>query len=160
MNIIQSLDAIDHEILNELSTDGRLSFRELARRVGLSTPAVTERVRKLRTQGTVRGFRADVDVKHLGFALEVSISLSVAGSRLHDTADEIAKIAEVSRCRRLTGDACFLIEAAVTSTEHLETLIDRLAQLGTTTTSLVISTPVAERLPATSTKASQLPNRG
>ena len=84
---MQPFDAIDHEILNELSIDGRLSFRELARRVGLSTPAVTERVRKLRAQGTIRGFR-DVDIKHLGFALEVSISLDVAGSRLHDTADE------------------------------------------------------------------------
>lgn len=160
MNTMQPFDAIDHEILNELSIDGRLSFRELARRVGLSTPAVTERVRKLRAQGTIRGFRADVDIKHLGFALEVSISLDVAGSRLHDTADEVAKITEVSRCRRLTGDACFLIEAAVTSTEHLQILIDRLAQLGTTTTSLVISTPVPKRLPTISTKVPKTPNRG
>ena len=114
MKTVQPLDAIDHEILNELSTDGRLSFRELARRVGLSTPAVTERVRKLRAQGTIKGFHTDIDIKHLGFALEVSIELSVPGSRLHDTAKEVAKITEVSRCRRLTGDACFLIEAAVT----------------------------------------------
>jgi Lrp/AsnC family leucine-responsive transcriptional regulator len=54
---------------------------------------------------------------------------------------------EVVRCRRLTGDACYLIDAAITSTEHLKALIDQLAQLGTTSTSLVISTPVAERLP-------------
>ncbi len=142
-----SLDHFDLSIVRALSVDGRLPFRELARRVGLSTPAVTDRVRKLRARGAITGIRAVIDTRHLGVALEVSIALNVAGARLQEAADKIARLPEVVRCRRLTGDACYLIDAAITSTEHLKQLIDQLAQLGTTSTSLVISTPVAERLP-------------
>jgi len=147
MPTVSSLDDFDLAILRALSVDGRLPFRELARRVGLSTPAVTDRVRKLRARGTITGIRAMIDTRHLGVTLEVSIALNVAGPRLPEAADKIARFPEVVRCRRLTGDACYLIDAAVTSTDHLKLLIDQLAQLGTTSTSLVISTPVAERLP-------------
>jgi Lrp/AsnC family leucine-responsive transcriptional regulator len=147
MSTVSSLDDFDLAILRVLSVDGRLPFRELARRVGLSTPAVTDRVRKLRARGTITGIRAMIDTRHLGVTLEVSIALNVAGARLPEAAEKIARFPEVVRCRRLTGDACYLIDAAVTSTEHLKLLIDQLAQLGTTSTSLVISTPVAERLP-------------
>jgi len=147
MQTVASLDELDLAILRALAVDGRLPFRELARRVGLSTPAVTERVRKLRARGTITAIRAAIDLRHLGVALEVSIALNVAGGRLAEVADKVARIPEVVRCRRLTGDACYLIDAAVSSTEHLKLLIDQLAQLGTTSTSLVIATPVPERLP-------------
>ena len=147
MSTVTSLDDFDLAILRVLAVDGRVPFRELARRVGLSTPAVTDRVRKLRARGTITAIRAAIDTRHLGVTMEVSIALNVAGARLQEVADKVAQFPEVVRCRRLTGDACYLIDAAITSTEHLKTLIDQLAQLGTTSTSLVISTPVAERLP-------------
>jgi Lrp/AsnC family leucine-responsive transcriptional regulator len=146
MESVPLLDDFDLAIVRELAVDGRVSFRELARRIGLSTPAVTDRVRKLRDRGTITGFRAVIDTRHLGVTMEVSIALQVAGPRLQDVADKVAKLPEVVRCRRLTGDACFLIDAAVTSTEHLTSVIDQLAVMGTTSTSLVISTPVTERL--------------
>lgn len=147
MSSIPSLDAFDLAIVSALAVDGRAPFRELARRVGLSTPAVTERVRKLRARGTITGIRAAIDPRHLGVTMEVSIALDVAGARLQEVAEKVARMPEVVRCLRLTGNACYLIDAAITSTEHLKALIDQLAQLGTTSTSLVISTPVAERLP-------------
>jgi Lrp/AsnC family leucine-responsive transcriptional regulator len=163
MSIVTLLDDFDLAILRELSADGRVSFRELARRIGLSTPAVTDRVRKLRARGTITGFRAVINTRHLGVTMEVSIALQVAGPRLQDVAEKVGKLPEIVRCRRLTGDACFLIDAAVTSTEHLTSLIDQLAVMGTTSTSLVISTPVAERLalvaPSSGIGASRSPRR-
>jgi Lrp/AsnC family leucine-responsive transcriptional regulator len=147
MPTVPSLDDFDLAIVRVLAVDGRVPFRELARRVGLSTPAVTDRVRKLRARGTITAIRAAIDPRHLGVTMEVSIALDVVGARLQEVADKVARFPEVVRCRRLTGDACYLIDAAITSTEHLKALIDQLAQLGTTSTSLVISTPVAERLP-------------
>jgi Lrp/AsnC family leucine-responsive transcriptional regulator len=163
MEPVTLLDTFDLAIVRELAADGRISFRELARRVGLSTPAVTDRVRKLRARGTITGFRAVINTRHLGVTMEVSIALQVAGPRLQDVADKVAKLPEVVRCRRLTGDACFLIDAAVTSTEHLTSVIDQLAVMGTTSTSLVISTPVAERLAfaavASGTRASRTRKR-
>jgi Lrp/AsnC family leucine-responsive transcriptional regulator len=101
MSTVVLLDDFDLAILRELATDGRVPFRELARRIGLSTPAVTDRVRKLRARGTITGFRAVIDTRHLGVTMEVSIALQVEGPRLQDVAQKVAKLPEAARGRAL-----------------------------------------------------------
>jgi Lrp/AsnC family leucine-responsive transcriptional regulator len=139
------LDATNHRILGELQEDARLSLAELGRRVGLSPPAVAERVRALEQRGVIRGYRADVDPRALGFALSTIVRIRPAPGQLRNVADLAVRTPEIVDCRRVTGDDCYVMTAHVRNVEHLEEVIDRFAVLGQTTSAIVQSAPVAGR---------------
>lgn len=143
--IQNTVDAIDWQILEILQDDGRASFTELARKVGMSTPAVTERVRQLEAAGVIRGYRADVDLTKVGRPILAIVRMSVVGDVLAKITDNVRKMPEVLECYRGTGADSFTAKVAVASIEDLEKLIDRLTPYGTTSTSIVLSTPVARR---------------
>lgn len=144
--IVKLLDAKGWAILRELQLDARLSFAELGRRVGLSTPAVAERVRNLEAAGIVTGYRAEVDPKKLGRPILALVRLSVVGDVLQRVTALVRAMPEVLECHRGTGEDSFSLKAAVASVAHLEALIDRLTPFGTTSTSLVLSSPVERRV--------------
>lgn len=139
------LDATNLRLLAELQADARLSLAELGRRVGLSSPAVAERVQRLEDDGVIRGYHAELDPRALGFALSVVIRIRPAPRELHAVADLARATPEVVECRRITGDDCYVMLAHVRSVEHLEEVIDRFAAYGQTTTSIVQSSPVPPR---------------
>jgi Lrp/AsnC family leucine-responsive transcriptional regulator len=139
------LDAVDHALLGELQDDARLTHAELGRRVNLSPPAVAERVRRLFDAGVIRGFRADVDPRALGYALSVIIRVRPAPRQLHKVADLARKTPEVTECHRITGEDCFFVKAHVRDVVHLEDVIDQFAAFGQTTTSVMQTSPVAGR---------------
>jgi len=139
------LDETNRRIIRELQTDARVSLAELGRRVGLSPPAVAERVRTLELRGVIRGYRADVDPRALGLALTTIIRIRPAPGQLKNVANLAVRTPEVVDCRRVTGDDCYVMTAHVRDVEHLEEVIDRFTVLGQTTTSIVQSSPVAER---------------
>lgn len=139
------LDDTNRRILRELQRDGRVSMAELGRRVGLSSPAVAERVRTLEVRGVIRGYRADVDPRALGLALSTIIRIRPAPGQLKNVADLAVRTPEIVDCRRVTGDDCYVMTAHVRDVEHLEEVIDRFTVLGQTTTSIIQSSPVAER---------------
>lgn len=143
---IKLLDAKGWAILRELQLDARLSFSELGRRVGLSTPAVAERVRNLQTAGVITGYRADVDPRKLGLPILAILRLNVVGDVLPRVTALVRSLPEVLECHRGTGGDSFTIKAAVATVAHLEALIDRLTPFGTTSTSIVLSSPVERRL--------------
>lgn len=143
--IQNTVDAIDWQILEILQDDGRASFTELARKVGMSTPAVAERVRQLEAAGVIRGYRADVDLTKVGRPILAIVRMSVVGDVLAKITDNVRKMPEVLECYRGTGADSFTAKVAVGSIEDLEKLIDRLTPYGTTSTSIVLSTPVARR---------------
>lgn len=143
--IQNTVDAIDWQILEILQDDGRASFTELARKVGMSTPAVAERVRQLEAAGVIRGYRADVDLTKVGRPILAIVRMSVVGDVLAKITDNVRKMPEVLECYRGTGADSFTAKVAVASIEDLEKLIDRLTPYGTTSTSIVLSTPVARR---------------
>ncbi len=118
---------------------------ELGRRVGLSSPAVAERVRTLELRGVIRGYRADVDPRALGLALSTIIRIRPAPGQLKNVADLAVRTPEIVDCRRVTGDDCYVMTAHVRDVEHLEEVIDHFTVLGQTTTSIIQSSPVAER---------------
>jgi Lrp/AsnC family leucine-responsive transcriptional regulator len=138
-------DATNLRLLAELQADARLSLAELGRRVGLSSPAVAERLQRLEDDGVIRGYHAELDPRALGFALSVVIRQRPAPRQLHKVADLARATPEVVECRRITGDDCYVMLAHVRSVEHLEEVIDRFAVYGQTTTSLVQSAPVPPR---------------
>jgi Lrp/AsnC family leucine-responsive transcriptional regulator len=141
------LDAIDHKIISELSTDGRVSFAELGRRTNLSSPAVTERVKRLEQTGVITGYRAEVDPRALGYQLTAIVRVKPAVRQLTKIAELAADIPEIEECLRITGEDCFYIKLHLGSIEELPAVLDRFLLYGETTTSIVNATPVPRRDP-------------
>jgi Lrp/AsnC family transcriptional regulator, leucine-responsive regulatory protein len=138
-------DATNRRILAELQADARVSLAELGRRVGLSAPAVAERVDRLEREGVIRGYRADIDPRALGLALTVVIRVRPAPRQIPKVAELARATPEVVECNRITGDDCYIMRAHVRDVEHLEEVIDAFTAFGQTTTSLVQSSPVPTR---------------
>jgi len=145
-NVIQ-LDTIAWRILECLQQNARMSFAELGRKVGLSTPAVAERVRRLEEAGIITGYHAALNIAKLGVPIRVLVRLTIHGGDLQVSraVTAIKELSEISRCHRITGAESFVIEADVVSVRHLESLIDKLSALGATSTSTVLSSPVERR---------------
>jgi len=139
------LDETNRRLLAELQSDGRLSLAELGRRVGLSSPAVADRLQRLERDGVILGYHAQIDPRALGFALSAVIRVRPVPGRLHKLAGVARDTPEVVECRRITGDDCYIALAHVRSVEHLEEVIDRFTPFGQTTTSIVQSSPVPPR---------------
>jgi Lrp/AsnC family transcriptional regulator, leucine-responsive regulatory protein len=138
-------DGTDRRILDELQSDGRLSLAELGRRVGLSPPAVAERVQRLERDGAITGYHARVDPRALGYALTTVIRVRPAPRQIAKVAELARATPEVVECHRITGEDCFFMKANVRDVEHLEQLIDQFVVYGQTTTSIVQSSPVPGR---------------
>lgn len=138
------LDRRSRRILKELQADGRLSFAELGRRIGLSTPATAERVRRLEEAGVIEGYEARINPRALGLDVTAFVRVRVTGAET--LARRLTKLAsespEVLECHRCTGDESFILKVRVGSVGELERLIDRLTPFGMTSTSLVLSSPV------------------
>jgi Lrp/AsnC family leucine-responsive transcriptional regulator len=144
-NPLPNLDATDCRVLAELQEDARLSLAELGRRVGLSPPAVAERVRRLTDEGVIRGFRTDVDPRALGYALSAIVRIRPAPRQIAKVAQVARETPEVVECHRITGEDCFFVKAHVRDVEHLEEVIDRFTIFGQTTTSIMQTSPVPAR---------------
>lgn len=139
------LDETNLRLLAELQENARLSLAELGRRVGLSSPAVAERVARLEREEVIRGYHAELDPRALGFALSAVIRAKPGPRQLHLVGEVAKRTPEVVDCRRVTGEDCYVMTVHVRSVEHLEEVIDRFAAHGQTTTSVIQSAPVPRR---------------
>ena len=140
------LDHVSRRILHELTRDGRLSFRELGARVGLSAPAVTERVRRLERDGVITGYTATVDPAAVGSPILVIMRIIHATSRPHrEIGHRAAELPEVIECNRVTGAESHVIRAWCRDLSHLNDLIETFSAFGETITNVVTDTPVQRR---------------
>jgi len=141
------LDHMGWRILDLLQQDARISFSELGRRIGLSTPAVTERVRRMEESGIIAGYHASINPAKAGFPLVVYMRLAISGGENMVSRATVAlkKIPEIVECHRVTGTDSFILRAGLLSVAHLESLIDRLTPFGMTSTSTVLSSPIPYR---------------
>ena len=139
-------DVTDWRLIDELQQDGRLSFNELGRRVSLSAPAVAERVRRLEEHGVITGYHAHVDPSKVGHTVAALVRMNCYGPncllRHPHVVEQNPSILEV---HRLTGDSCCVLRVAVRSMADFEELIDRLAEHGTPSSTMVLSSPVPWR---------------
>jgi Lrp/AsnC family transcriptional regulator, leucine-responsive regulatory protein len=147
----QQLDATNRQLIAALQENARLSLAELGRRVGLTAPAVGERLARLEESGVIRGYHADVDPRALGYALSVVLRIRPAARMIAKVAELAQDTPEVTECHRVTGEDCFVMRVHVRDVLHLEELIDRFVLYGQTTTSIVQSSPVPGRGPAVET---------
>jgi Lrp/AsnC family leucine-responsive transcriptional regulator len=139
------LDATNCRLLEELQADARLSLAELGRRVGLSSPAVAERLQRLEADGVIAGYTARVNPRAVGYSLSVLIRVRPAPRQLAKVAEEARATPEVVECHRVTGEDCFFMIAHVRDVEHLEEVIDRFVVFGQTMSSIMQSSPVPLR---------------
>lgn len=139
------LDDIGWKILRELQQNARLSYVELGRRVGLSIPAVTERLRRMEDAEIITGYHAEVNPEKVGLPITAFIRMNIVGDLTIRLTALLKELPEITECHRGTGGDSFIMKINVASVHHLEKLIDRLLPYGTTTTSIVLSSPVAKR---------------
>lgn len=139
------MDGIDRRIVAELQEDARLTRSELGKRVGLSPSAVGDRLRRLEETGVVRGYRAELDPRALGFPMAGILRIRPDSGQLKRVAAVAAETPEVVECHRVTGEDCYVLSLVFRSMDDLERLIDRFTPFGRTTTSIVNSTPVPRR---------------
>jgi Lrp/AsnC family leucine-responsive transcriptional regulator len=139
------LDEINRRLLAELSANPRLPMTELGRRVGMSSPAVTERVRRLEEAGVIRGYRLDLDPAALGLPLTAYVRVRPNAGQLPRIAALAQAIPEVVECHRITGEDCFILKIHLPAMDQLDRILDRFLMYGVTTTSIVQSSPVPLR---------------
>jgi Lrp/AsnC family leucine-responsive transcriptional regulator len=149
------LDEVNIRLLDELQHEPRLTMSELGRRVGMSSPAVTERVRRMEEAGIIVGYRLDLDPAALGLPITVYIRIRPSPGQLSKVAELATQIPEVVECHRITGEDCFILKAHIPAVDQLDRILDAFLIYGSTTTSIVQSSPVTLRVPSLPNSADQ-----
>lgn len=143
------LDETNMRLLDALGTDPRATAAELARRVGMSAPAVRERLTRMEQTGVIRGFRLDIDPAAIGLPIAAWVRIRPGPGQLPKIAQLAALTPQVSECHRISGEDCFLIKVHVPAIEDLEAVLDQFLLYGQAHSSFVVATPVPPRTPAT-----------
>ena len=141
------LDDVNRRLLQELQGEGRIGMAELGRRIGMSAPAVAERVQRLERAGVIAGYHAEIDPARLGFPIAAIVRIRPAPGQLTRIPDVARETPEVIECYRITGEDCFLIKLYLRAIDELEEVLDRFTPYGLTTTSIIHSAPVRRRGP-------------
>ena len=133
------------ELLRLLLDDPRISTSELARRVGMSAPAVRERVLRLEEAGVIAGYRLELDPTALGYPVCAFVRVRPAPGQLAKVAELARRLPQVVECHRVTGEDCFVLKVHLPGLDQLDEVLDQFLAYGQTTTSIVQSTPVPPR---------------
>jgi Lrp/AsnC family leucine-responsive transcriptional regulator len=142
-----TLDEIDRRIIAILATDARTSLKELSAQTGLSSPSVSDRLRRLNDQGVISAFTVELDPAALGYTLQAIVRIRPLPGMMHIVERQIQDTAEFTECDRVTGDDCFVARLHLRSIGQLDQILDKLADRAQTSTSIVKATPIKRRLP-------------
>jgi Lrp/AsnC family transcriptional regulator, leucine-responsive regulatory protein len=145
VNGAELLDPVNRRLLAELHANPRIAMAALARRVHMSSPAVTERVQRLERAGVITGYRMDVNPAALGLPVAAYVRVRPAPGQLPKIAELAASMTQVSECHRISGEDCFLVKVHAATIEDLEQTLDQFLTYGQTVTSFVVSSPVPPR---------------
>ncbi|WP_288951982.1 Lrp/AsnC family transcriptional regulator [uncultured Paracoccus sp.] len=140
------LDRLDIAILEALQENARTPLSEIGRRVGLSQPATSERVKRLEDRGILAGYTARLDAAALGLGMMAIIRLKTTHEHIKPALKAFAEMPHVIEVHRLTGEDCFLLKVLVPTPGQLETIVDTIARFGAVTTSLVLRSEPAKPL--------------
>jgi Lrp/AsnC family leucine-responsive transcriptional regulator len=150
-----ALDELDHAIVAALQEDGRVSLSELGRRIGLSQPAMSERVRDLEECGVITGYGARIDPHVLGLSTAAIMRLRTSHEHIRACLDQFAAMPEVIEIHRCTGEDCFIVRALVPAPGDLERVVDALGRFGSVTTSVVLRSETPKPIARALIEASQ-----
>lgn len=142
-NTVKKLDETDRKIIEILQEDGRISMKDLGKLIGLTSPAVSERIKRLENCGIISGYKAIINPDALGRNIKAFIHISLPGSQSYAEFLENAKSdPRIVECHHITGDDCSLLKVLVRDMQELENVIDSIKKIGSTKTSVILSTPI------------------
>lgn len=139
------MDSIDLKILSLLQKNARMPLKAIAQSVFLSSPATAARIEHLEQAGVISGYRAEIDLKKLGFPVIAFINLELAPAQKPEFYPFICSHPNVLECSCVTGHFAMHIKVAFDSTEKLDAFIGDLQKFGSTETQIVFSTPCPPR---------------
>ncbi|MNY26692.1 HTH-type transcriptional regulator LrpC [compost metagenome] len=142
-----SIDDLDRRILALLQQDARMPGKALAAQVGLSSPAASERLRRLEERGVIRAFTVDAEPRTLGYPMQAIVRIRPLPGKLQQVQKLIESIPEFGECDKVTGDDCFIGRLYLRSIEHLDHILERITDMAETSSAIVKSQPVRRRLP-------------
>ena len=145
--VTRRLDTIDREIITALTEDGRMTIRDLADKIGMSSPSVTERIHKLEDAGAIRGYTVLVDPKVFGLGIAAHVRIRARPGEVKRVAQMLLDTPEVVEADHVTGEDCFLAKVVVCDVQALEAVVDRFVPFASTDTAIIQSTTVVRRLP-------------
>ena len=137
------LDAIHSKILEQLQLNARISNTAIAKQVGISSPAVTERIKKLEDLGIIEGNYAKVSHYEMGYDFRALITVRAFMGRLKPFLHKVQTLDEVINCYRITGNDNIVMEVVLNNQRHLEKFIDELITYGETKTQIILSNVVS-----------------
>lgn len=137
------IDSLNWKILKCLQTNARQSNVEIGRQVGISSPAVSERIKKMEDASIIRGYHAHISPIEAGYQLKAIITLRAFMGMLKPFLDKVKTYDEVLNCYRITGNENIVMEVVLKNQKHLETFIDQLIIYGETKTQIVLSHTVS-----------------
>lgn len=138
------MDKLNWAILEELQKNARISFSEVGRKVGLTSPAVAERVRKMEDAGIINSYKVNISHQKTGYQLRAMITLRAFTGRLKAFLETVTSYKEVVNCYRITGNENIIMEVVLRDQVHLEKLIDKLITYGETRTHIILSNVIED----------------
>jgi Lrp/AsnC family transcriptional regulator, leucine-responsive regulatory protein len=144
---MKMIDEMDRRLIEALRHNARMSLKELAEQAGLSSPSVAERIRRLQERGVIRGFTVEIDPAALGFPLQAIVRIRPLPGKLHLVEKLIQETPQIVECDKVTGDDCFVARLHVRSMQEIDSILDRIADKASTSTSMVKSQTIARRPP-------------
>lgn len=133
------IDDIDKKIIDELNHNSRLSMSELGRRVNLSSPSVTERVRQMESFGIIKKYTLEVDYEKLGLPIQCIIEATVKNGDYKSFKSFIEQLPNVEFCYRIAGSACYMIKMQFETFRYAEKFIDEVSPIALTITHFIFS---------------------
>jgi Lrp/AsnC family leucine-responsive transcriptional regulator len=145
--VTRPIDATDRAIIAALVKNGRMTIRELAEQIGMSSPSVTERIHKLEDAGAIREYTISVDPIAFGLNIAAYVRLCAMPGEVKRVAQMLIDTPQIIEADRITGQDCFVAKLVVSDIEELETVIDRFVPFSSTDTAIIQSSTVSQRLP-------------
>ena len=145
--VTRQLDKIDRAIIAALTKDGRITIRELADQIDMSSPSVTDRILKLKDAGAITGYTVLVDLNAFGIGVAAYLRLRAMPGDVKKVAQMLNETPQVVEAHRVTGADCFVAKVVVCDAQELETVVDRFLPFASTDTAIIQSSTVARRLP-------------
>lgn len=142
----QKLDPIDRELIVALHENARTSVRALSRRVGLSAPGCSERLKRLEVAGVISGFRVELDAQALGFGLQVLVRVKPLPGKFQEVEQLIKEMIECVVCYKITGEDSFVCHLYIDSVSHMDQVLQQITKLADTNTSIIKT--IERKLPA------------
>ncbi len=140
-----NIDGLNWKILKCLQQNARQSNAEIGRQVGISSPAVSERIKKMEDLGVIQGYKTLVSPFEIGYQLKAIITMRAFMGKLKPFLEKVKTYDEIVNCYRITGDETFVMEVVLKNQKHLEQFIDQLIIYGETKTQIVLSHVVKQK---------------